>query len=544
MRFEEKLQTEAPDAIWQEYCSFLDLSIEEYNKIQNSLLMEQISLLSRSRLGNNLLHGKVPGSVEEFRQTVPLTTYEDYVDTLLMRRSEDLPAEPVVWLETTWEGGNYPKKIAPYSKYMLDTYTHNLLAAMLLSTSNKRGDFHVRPRSKVLYTLAPMPYPTGLFPDLMKGEIDLRFLPSVKEARTLPFSKQMARGFELAVKQDMNQLFGMSSILYFISKNLLNSTDTGSGNGLKKLYGFSPVMLSRLLRARYRSRRDKVPMLPKDIFKLDAFVCVGNDSTLYKGELEKYWGIKPMEIAGGTEPTLIGTETWSRNGMVLFPDACFYEFIPEKEMQRSLDEPGYVPRTYLMNELNANHLYELVITVLKGGSFVRYRVGDVYRCLRLTNPEDNLDIPQFEFVDRTPNVIDIGGFTRITAKEINKVIDLSHLPVKQWCAYKEYNSDKQAFLQMLVELKDDSLAVQAVAAEVVKEHLSVYFRYYDQDYVSLKKLIQMDPLIVTVVRNGSFDTFEQMRGYRLRSVNPPASDVVDFRSLCSLPRSGGVNAWQ
>ncbi len=542
MKFEEKLRREPPDAVWQEYCGFLDLSIEEYLKIQSNLLMEQISLLSKCRLGNYLLHGKVPQSVDEFRQMVPLTTYDDYADTLLMRRTEDLPSVPLVWLETTWEGGSYPKKAAPYSKSMLDTYSHNLLAAMLLSTSQRKGNFRVRPRSKVLYTLAPMPYATGLFPELMRGEVDLRFLPSVKEALELPFSKQMARGFELAVKHDMNQLFGMSSILYFISKNLLSGA--GTGNGLKMLYGISPVMLFRLLRARYRSHRDKVPMLPKDIFNLDAFVCVGNDSTLYKPELERCWGKKPMEISGGTEPTLIGTETWSRDGMVLYPDACFYEFIPEKEMRRSFDEPGYSPRTYLMNELNANQLYELVITVLRGGSFVRYRVGDVYRCLRLTNPQDGLNIPQFEFVDRTPNVIDIGGFTRITSKEISKVIEMSHLPIRKWCACKEYNDDKLAYLQMFIELREDSQTLQTAAAEIIKEHLSVYFRYYDQDYVSLKKLIQMDPLKVTVVRKGSFSAFEASRGYPLHSINPPASDVIDFRILCSLPRNGGVNAWQ
>lgn len=542
MRFEEKLRREPPDAVWQEYCGFLDLSIEEYLKIQSNLLMEQISLLSKCRLGNYLLHGTVPQSVDEFRQMVPLTTYDDYADTLLMRRTEDLPSVPLVWLETTWEGGSYPKKAAPYSKSMLDTYSHNLLAAMLLSTSQRKGNFRVRPHSKVLYTLAPMPYATGLFPELMKGEVDLRFLPPVKEALELPFSKQMARGFELAVKHDMNQLFGMSSILYFISKNLLSGA--GTGNGLKMLYGISPVMLLRLLRARYRSRRDKVPMLPKDIFNLDAFVCVGNDSTLYKPELERCWGKKPMEISGGTEPTLIGTETWSRDGMVLYPDACFYEFIPEKEMRRSFDEPGYSPRTYLMNELNANQLYELVITVLRGGSFVRYRVGDVYRCLRLTNPQDGLNIPQFEFVDRTPNVIDIGGFTRITSKEISKVIEMSHLPIRKWCACKEYNDDKLAYLQMFIELREDSQTLQTAAAEIIKEHLSVYFRYYDQDYVSLKKLIQMDPLKVTVVRKGSFRAFEASRGYPLHSINPPASDVIDFRILCSLPRNGGVNAWQ
>jgi hypothetical protein len=112
---------------------------------------------------------------------------------------------------------------------------------------------------------------------------------------------------------------------------------------------------------------------------------------------------------GGTEPTCIATETWSKNGLVFFPDACFYEFIPENEMLRSFDEPAYVPRTFLMDELVANENYELVVTVLKGGSFMRYRVGDMYRCIRLHNEQDGINLPQFEYIDRVPTVIDIAG---------------------------------------------------------------------------------------------------------------------------------------
>lgn len=542
MKFKEKLLKESPETIWQEHCGFLDLSMKEYINIQKSLLMEQIDLLSSSNLGKRLMKDQVPKTIEEFRKTVPLTSFEDYADTLLMRREEELPTKPQIWLETTWEGGEYPRKTAPYSKAMLDTYTNNLFSVMILAASSCRGQFRVRSRSKVLYTLAPLPFASGLFPELMKNEVDFHFMPPVKDALEMSFSQQMSRGFELAVKHGLNQFFGMSSILYYISQNLLSGT--GSGLSLKKLSGMSPVMLYRLIKARYRSRRDNVPILPKDIFKLDAFVCVGNDSTLYKPELEKYWGRKPMEIAGGTEPTLIGTETWSRDGLVFFPDACFYEFIPEKEMRRSLEEPDYSPRTYLMDELNANQLYELVITVLKGGAFVRYRVGDVYRCLRLSNPSDNLSIPQFEFVDRTPNIIDIGAFTRITAREIDKVIRLSGLPIRHWTALKEYDSDKKSFLQMFLEVEDDSLENQSAAADILKEHLSLYFRYYDSDYVSLKKLLQIDPLRVTVVKGGSFEAFEKLRGHPLGRINPPAADVIDFRALCGYAGTGGSSAWQ
>lgn len=38
-----------------------------------------------------------------------------------------------------------------------------------------------------------------------------------------------------------------------------------------------------------------------------------------------------------------------------------------------MDEPDYKPRTYLMDEVVPGEVYEIVLTVLKGGAFARYR---------------------------------------------------------------------------------------------------------------------------------------------------------------------------
>ena len=46
MNFEEKLKSKSNNDIWQEYCGFLDLSMDEYMHIQYRLLNEQIELLS------------------------------------------------------------------------------------------------------------------------------------------------------------------------------------------------------------------------------------------------------------------------------------------------------------------------------------------------------------------------------------------------------------------------------------------------------------------------------------------------------------------
>ena len=171
MKFEEKLKKKSKKEIWDEYCGFLELSMDEYMEIQQKLLKEQLEIFSNCDLGQRFLKGKMPKTVEEFRQMIPITTYYDYYDILLNKQNEKLPSVPEVWLKTTWESGERTEKWAPYSKKMLDTFRKNIIAAMMLSTSMKKGDFHVKPDFKVLYALAPLPYITGLFPDLIDTDI-------------------------------------------------------------------------------------------------------------------------------------------------------------------------------------------------------------------------------------------------------------------------------------------------------------------------------------------------------------------------------------
>ncbi|MCX5779923.1 MAG: auxin-responsive protein, partial [Firmicutes bacterium] len=104
MKLDEKLQKKQYDQIWQEYCGFIDLSLSSFMEIQNRLMLEQIDLYSQCELGKRIMKGKKPGSVEAFRKMVPLTTYGDYADLLLPKIESVLPAKPLLWIETTWEG--------------------------------------------------------------------------------------------------------------------------------------------------------------------------------------------------------------------------------------------------------------------------------------------------------------------------------------------------------------------------------------------------------------------------------------------------------
>ena len=411
MRFQEKLHQYTKEEIWEEYCGFLTLTSEEFMAIQNRLLMEQIELWSASGLGQSILKGKYPRTIEEFREMVPLTTYEDYANTLLGKQTSALPCDPVLWVQTSWEGGVHPIKTAPYTKGMLDTFKHNVMSCLILATSKKKGDFDINVTDHMLYALAPMPYVTGLLPLLFKDEIDIEFLPSVKDAVNMSFKERNVQGFKLGMKKGIEYFFGLGSVLYYVSQSI-TSMQSGQKSLKEKILGTSPKMMLRYLIAKKKCKKENRELMPKDLFQLKGFMCAGTDNRCYKADLEKLWGITPMEIFAGTEPTCIGCETWSREGVYFFPDACFYEFIPEDELDKNMADPDYQPKTVLWNEVVPGGIYELVLTVLKGGAFARYRVGDVFRCTGIGSQLENNTIPRLQYIDRVPQIIDIAGFRR------------------------------------------------------------------------------------------------------------------------------------
>ena len=537
MSLSEQLQKQQYQEIWNQYCGFLDLNMEEYMNIQKRLMEEQISLWSSSTIGKTILKGKIPGNIEEFREMVPLTNYEDYADILLRKDGESLPGNPVIWIQTTWEGGKHPIKVAPYTRSMLDTFRNNVVACLLLATSQEKGKFSYEEGDKMLYGLAPLPYATGLLPLLLGEETDIRFLPEVKEAVNMSFSQRNKLGFKLALQKDVELFFGLGSVAYAVSQSLASS---GAGSkDLASLLKCDPHMLYRMAKAKRLSKKENHPIRPKDLFGLKGFMVAGTDNRCYKDELEELWGIRPMEIFAGTEPSLIGTESWTRNGMYFFPDSCFYEFITEADMEKNEEDPSFVPHTLLMDEVIPGEIYELVLTVLKGGTFARYRCGDMYRCVGLSNREDGTRIPRFEYIDRVPSIIDIAGFTRISENGITSAIRLSGLPVHNWAAAKEFNENNRPFLHMYVEVEKGALAERAVSSEILKEILSTYFKYIDQDYRDLKKILGMDPLVVTILKCGSFGAYSEKYGKTLRHMNPSRRELAELIRMQERPETYG-----
>ena len=81
---------------------------------------------------------------------------------------------------------------------------------------------------------------------------------------------------------------------------------------------------------------------------------------------------------------------------------------------------------------------------------------------------------------------------------------------------------------MYVELAPGTVVGRAVSRELLKEQLTIYFKYVDQDYNDLKRILGMDPLEVTVLRCGTFAAYREKAGRTLRHVNPSVHDVQDM----------------
>lgn len=545
MKFQEKLHQYTKEEIWEEYCGFLNLTSDEFMNIQERLLLEQIELWSSSSLGQSILKGKNPTSIQEFREMVPLTTYEDYSNILLSKQTDALPADPVLWVQTTWEGGVHPIKTAPYTKAMLDSFKHNVISCLILATSRQKGEFDVRVTDHMLYALAPLPFVTGLLPLVLKDEIDIEFFPPVKEAVNMSFKERNKEGFKLGMKKGLEYFFGLGSVLYYVSQSI-TSMQSGSKNMKDTLSGTSPKMILRYLMAKKKCKKENRELLPKDLFHLKGFMCAGTDNRCYKADLEKMWGVAPMEIFAGTEPTCIGCETWSREGVYFFPDSCFYEFIPEEELNRAMAIPDYQPRTVLWNEVVAGGIYEIVLTVLKGGAFARYRVGDVFRCTGIGSEKEHNSIPRFQYVDRVPQIIDIAGFTRITEKSIQQAIVLSRLPIASWTAKKEYSDNYRPYMHLYVELQRSNLINSAISIRILQDQLGIYFRYLDQDYEDLKKILGIDPLKITLLKCGTFELYERRYGKKIRPMNPEGCEINDLMNCHhadSFGKGDFLNEW-
>ncbi|MCX8125870.1 MAG: GH3 auxin-responsive promoter family protein, partial [Dehalococcoidia bacterium] len=423
------------------------MSLDEFMAIQRRLLLEQLRVLARSRLGNRLLRGLQPRSVEEFRNSVPLTTYKDYCPELPERDESVLPERPVFWQHTSGRTGEYGSKWVPLTARYCEHLARVLLGLAILSASRQRNMItRLRERPRMVYAVAPRPYTSGTLAHILNRYFPIHSMPELTAAEKMSFEQRIREGFRLALDHGLDGFGGLSLALVAVGERFRAGTTTLSP---RKLLA-RPRSLLRIVTALLKSRLTGQPLMPRHLWSIKGIAGGGTDSVVLREKVREFWGRYPLDTYTCTEGTVIATQVWNYRGMTFVPHLNFLEFIPESESLRARSDNSYRPKTLLLNEVKAGEVYEIVITNFHGGPMTRYRIGDMVRIISLSDDHVGITTPQMVFERRADDLIDLGGFIRLTERTIWQAIENSGIRYVDWVARKHVG--ERPLLELFIEL--------------------------------------------------------------------------------------------
>ena len=313
----------------------------------------------------------------------------------------------------------------------------------------------------------------------------------------------------------------------------------GQARGMK----FSPSMLHpkivlRLLRAWLRSKRERRPILPKDLWPAKAILTGGVDTAIYKDDITHYWGSNSYEFYVCAEIFFIALQGWNKKGLTFLPDMAFREFIPYEEQREQQDDQDYQPSTVLLNEVEEGKLYEVVITQFYGMPLLRYRLKDLIKIIALRDDEAGVNLPQMVFQRRVGEVIKLAGLAQLDEKTIWQAIANTGIKYTDWSACKEYDQN-QGFLRLYIELKEEKDAAEIET--MIDEHLKMV----DTDYRDIDAYLKLQPVRVTLLSTGTFQRYikekremgADLAHLKPSHINPPEAVIQRLLELSEVNRT-------
>jgi hypothetical protein len=505
------------DRMWLRYCGFLELSEAQFMSIQGSLLLQQVERAIRCPLGRKLMGTRAPASVAEFRNTVRLTTYDDYLPELDPGDTAALPEKPYVWAVTSGASGGCRR--VPYTLEAYRRSLDNMMAVFILACSRQRGQSSLMEGDRVLYNVAPAPYLSGILASGLSRVSRLRPVMPLDQHDGSDFREKITRGFEISLRTGVDIMIAMTSVLVKTG----NEFNRMSRRGNLSAHLAHPGEFYRVARAFLQSRIENRPVLPKDLWPVKALIGWGIDTSVYRDQVKKSWGVYPYEFHACTEAGIIAVQNWTRRGMTFIPHSNFYEFIPEDEWQKSRNDVFYEPRTVVLPEVKAGQRYELVVTSFYGMPFLRYRLGHLVRITAQGDIEAGIYLPQMVFEARADDLIDIAGFTRVSEKTVAQAIAGAGIGYEDWTIRKEMREGKPV-LNLYIEMSDGRTPTE-LTPSVHRELLKA-----DPGYHDLVAMMGILPLEVTVLRRGAFaDYYLKKRGSgeELARRKPPRVNATD-----------------
>ena len=516
-----------PETAWERFTGFRNLSVEQFCEIQEQLLAEQVKTIGASKIGMRLLRMTKPESAEEFRQSVPLTTYADYTKHLDPSAREDLPSFEYMWAHTTGAQARY--KHVPYTRRAYTRMLDNLMGAFLLSTAREPGDVRIGPGSSIMYNVPPRPYLSGFVAFGMERRFGLKGILEPATAEHMEFKTKIRTNFEKAMGRKVDLIISMTSVLVSAGEQFAESmsrSKTKTNTSRTRLGWRGKLKLATAaIKAAIRGRK----LRAGDVWDTKGIIGWGVDTPVFRDRVEGHWGMAPREIYACTEGGVMGVQGRNSDGMVFNPYMNFVEFLPESEGIELDKDSSYDAKTHLMSEVVPGKTYEVVISSYYGMPFVRYRLGHQIRFLKSTSKNG---LPEFEFLGRSDDRLDIAGFTRIDEKTLWQAVEETGLPIGSWTARTESRNGKP-ILHLYAE------AESAIAQGDAENKIHMALRAEDDFYRDLEDMLGIRPLEITLLPSGTWDRYYDNRlklGLQLHDLVPPRmnsseSEVSDLVKL-------------
>ena len=519
------------DTAWERFTGFRNLTVEQFCEIQEQLLVEQIRTIGASKLGMRLLRMGKPRSAEEFRENIPFTTYADYTKYLDPIARKDLPSFEYMWVHTTGAQARY--KYVPYTRRAYTRMLDNLMGGFLLSTAREQGEVRIGPGSTIMYNVPPRPYLSGFVAFGMERRFGLKGILEPAVAEHMEFKTKVRTNFEAAMESKVDLIISLTSVLvsageqFEDSMALRKNGNNSRGNRAKLSWRARLKLANAVLKAGLSGRRPRAG----DMWDPKGIIGWGVDTPVFRDRVKGYWGVAPREIYACTEGGVMGVQSKGANGMVFNPYMNFLEFLPASEAARLEADPAYAAQTQLLCEVVPGEKYEVVISSYYGMPFVRYRLGHQIRFLEPSGAES---LPEFEFLGRSDDRLDIAGFTRIDEKTMWQAVRDTGLPIGSWTARTE-SRDGKPILHLYAEADD------GIAQAEAEDKLHMALRAEDDFYRDLEDMLGIRPLEITLLPSGTWDRYYDSRlrqGLELHYLVPPRmnSSEDDVSELVNLAR--------
>jgi len=513
LKRETIFQTGDSEIIWKRFCGFLDLTVPEFMDIQKRLLEEQLEVVGKSPLWEKLLNGKKPKTMEEFREMAPLTSYNTHYAQYIGEEGKNqfLIKQPMIWSHSSGRGGKF--KWIPWTEEGLEKYADATMAGMILAAADYKNDVNIPDGCRLLSILAPSPYISGISGQALASRFNIKFIPPPEISDKLDFQERIALGLKMALNDGADFVGAISTVLVKVGENM-----TANSRSMKITpYMLRPPVLYRMLRAYLKSKIEKRPMMPRDLWPVKGIACGGTDTSIYRERLRYFWGKDAHEMYGMSEMGIVAMQSWVKKDMTFYPYLAFLEFIPEEDWLKNRHDPSFTPRTVLINKLEVGKIYEMVITNFHGMYLMRYRPGDLIKVIALEDRENGIKLPHISFYSRADSLIDLYSIVRLDERTLWQAIDNTGVKYEEWSARKEYQN-VEPILKIYIELKEptDPKDLELKIHDELKKGSALYAEAIQE--------MQTMPVSVKVLDNGSYQHYYEKRkaeGADMAHLKPP-----------------------